>query len=166
MAVNINTLITGSMTLGSGGSTPEPTPEPYNSPLTRFTYANGTIEEYDIQGDWTDSVNAELGLQDSETWLWKGEIVRVDVGTNVTNMGDYCLYDTMDREAPYVGLANLTTVTIPNTVRGIGEQAFINCSGLMNVTIPNSVTSIGVGAFEGCSGLTSVTIGSGVTSIG
>ena len=57
-------------------------------------------------------------------------------------------------------------VTIPNTVKSIGQNAFRGFSGLTSVTIPNSVTSIGNYAFYGCAGLTSVTIPNSVTSIG
>jgi hypothetical protein len=57
------------------------------------------------------------------------------------------------------------SVTIPNTVKIIGESAFERCE-LISITIPNSVTSIGERAFWGCSGLTSVAIPNSVTSIG
>ncbi len=57
------------------------------------------------------------------------------------------------------------SVTIPNAVKCIGDDAFYGCSGLTSVTIPDSVTSIGDSAFSGCSGLTSVTIGNSVTYI-
>ena len=57
-------------------------------------------------------------------------------------------------------------VTIPNTVKSIGQNAFRGCKGITSVTIPNSVTSIGSSAFYNCSGLTSVTIPNSVTSIG
>ena len=66
----------------------------------------------------------------------------------------------------FLRCSGLTSVTIPNSVTSIGSHAFSSCSGLTSFTIPNSVTSIGYGAFDGCSGLTSVSIPNSVTSIG
>ena len=60
----------------------------------------------------------------------------------------------------------ITSVTIPNSVTYIGDDAFRGCTSLTSVTIPNSVTSIGEAAFYACTSLTSVTIPSSVTSIG
>ena len=62
--------------------------------------------------------------------------------------------------------SSLTSVTIPNSVTSIGNGAFDGCTGLTSVTIPNSVTSIGESAFYDCSSLTSVEIPNSVTSIG
>ncbi|MBQ9543526.1 MAG: leucine-rich repeat domain-containing protein, partial [Clostridia bacterium] len=50
--------------------------------------------------------------------------------------------------------SGLTSVTIPDSVTGIGRCAFSGCSGLTSVTIPDGVTSIGDGAFSGCDNLT------------
>jgi hypothetical protein len=68
---------------------------------------------------------------------------------------DYALYSS----------PNLSSVTIPNSVTSIGNQAFA-FSGLTNVTIENSAASIGDGAFQGCTSLSGVTTGNRITSIG
>ena len=69
-------------------------------------------------------------------------------------------------ENAFKSCSALTSISIPNSVTSIGENAFNSCSALTSVTIGNSVTSIGGNAFEDCSSLTSVTIGESVTSIG
>ena len=66
----------------------------------------------------------------------------------------------------YAYCSSLTSVTIPDSVTAIGDDAFAFCRSLTSVTIPDSVTSIGKSAFEGCSSLTSVTIPDSVTTIG
>jgi len=53
---------------------------------------------------------------------------------------------------------NLTSVTIPDSVRNIGYGAFSRCGGLTSVTIGDGVTSIESNAFEMCDGLTAVNI--------
>ena len=69
-------------------------------------------------------------------------------------------------EYAFIGCSSLTSVTIPDSVTSIWLWAFAGCSGLASVTIPDSVTSIGEGAFIECTSLASVTIGNGVTIIG
>jgi hypothetical protein len=59
--------------------------------------------------------------------------------------------------------SQITSVTIPDSVRIIGTDAFYACM-LTSVAIPDSVTYIGDRAFGG-NQLTSVTIGNGVTNI-
>ena len=61
---------------------------------------------------------------------------------------------------------NLESVTIPSSVKIIGNNAFYGCSNLINLTIPDSVTTIGEYAFAYCGSLTSVTIPDSVTTIG
>ncbi len=71
---------------------------------------------------------------------------------------------SIDTQA-FMSCANLTSVTIPDSVISIGYGAFRSCSGLISVTIPDSVTTIDAYAFQMCSNLTSVTIPDSVTII-
>ena len=61
---------------------------------------------------------------------------------------------------------NDTNFVIPDSVKNIGDYAFINCTNLISVTVGNNVIVIGENAFRVCTNLTSVTIGDGVTCIG
>lgn len=63
-------------------------------------------------------------------------------------------------------VSKLTSVSIPNSVTLIGEEAFSYCEELTYVSIPNSVTSIGDKAFRECKKLAFITIPNSVTHIG
>lgn len=66
-----------------------------------------------------------------------------------------------------VDKAQVTSVTIPSSVKSIGIEAFKGFNSLRNVNIPRSVTSIGTRAFEGCSSLATFTVApSAATSFG
>ena len=58
------------------------------------------------------------------------------------------------------------SITIPNTVKTIGNGALYNCDLLTNITIPNSVTTIGNMAFYDCDTVTTLTIPNSVKSMG
>lgn len=78
----------------------------------------------------------------------------VTIEDGVKNIGHYAFKECY----------GLISVTIPNSVTSIGNEAFYKTS-LNSITIPNSVTSIGVRAFYDCSNLTSIEIPNSVTSI-
>lgn len=61
---------------------------------------------------------------------------------------------------------SVTSVSIPNSVTTIGDNAFYKCSGIDSLSIPESVTSIGTYAFSGCSALKSVKFPNALTRLG
>ena len=61
--------------------------------------------------------------------------------------------------------AALTTVTLTKAT-AIPDKYFWGCANLTDITVPNTVTSIGLNGFSGCKSLTELTIPASVTSIG
>lgn len=60
---------------------------------------------------------------------------------------------------------NLISVTLPNSITHIGENAFSHCSNLKNINIPEGVEWIGDLTFRNCTSLASIEIPTSVTSI-
>ena len=83
------------------------------------------------------------------------KLTKVVVSKNVTTIGAYAFYNC----------ANLTSVSLPKTLKAIYEYAFAYCKALPKVVIPSKVNTIGISAFSNCSILASINIPKGVTKI-
>ena len=66
----------------------------------------------------------------------------------------------------FYGCANITNITLPDSIINIGNAAFSGCTNLISVTIPDNVTSIGQYAFYNCDSLTKINIPKGISTIG
>ena len=49
--------------------------------------------------------------------------------------------------------SHAVSITIPNSVTAIGEEAFFGCSSLKSISIPNDIISLGSACFVGCNSL-------------
>ena len=65
----------------------------------------------------------------------------------------------------FSGQVNITSITLPSTLRIISEEAFSGCSNLRHIYMPDTLDSIGPSAFLNCSSLLSVDIPLGVSII-
>lgn len=101
----------------------------------------------------------EEGLQYAGTYL---------IGAVDKNLSTY----TIKEGTKFIGNSafsdcySLASITIPESVTSIEQYAFADCSSLTSITIPDSISTIRESTFHGCSNLTRVDIGCGVTSIG
>ncbi len=64
---------------------------------------------------------------------------------------------TIEKEA-FLDCTSLTTVIFGKSVETIGEKAFKGCTGLTSVSLTDSLTTLEVGAFKDCSSLATVTL--------
>ena len=87
------------------------------------------------------------------------------IQSSVSFNGTVCPVNYIDVNA-FQDCTVLTSITIPSSVTGIGDLAFLRCRALSSVNIiGSSINSIGYSAFDGCSVLSSFTIPTLVTNI-
>ena len=131
----------------------------------KINYVNNTQGHwYAIKNGFTDGacfVVNELGDGTVEITGYAGNSATCVIpdeihGKKVTRIGENAFRDRTE----------LTSVTIPDSVKYIFDHAFSNCTSLETVTIPNSVTDIYSRAFYNCTSLKEVTIPASVTDIG
>jgi uncharacterized repeat protein (TIGR02543 family) len=64
----------------------------------------------------------------------------------------------------FYGASGLTSISLPSSLTNIGDRAFSNATSLVSISLPVGLTTIGASAFE-VTALTSITIPEGVTSL-
>lgn len=114
-----------------------------------WTYNNGTLT-ISGTGDVDDYNNSSAPWYDH-----RYDTTKIVVSNGVTGIG----------EGAFCYFTELTSVSLPGSLKSIGAYAFRGCSSLKSVVIPDSVTSIGEGAFYRCTALTTATVSNSVSRI-
>ena len=66
----------------------------------------------------------------------------------------------------FSGCSNISLVTIPASIKIIGQRSFSGCTALRSLSIAEGVEELGSGAFADCKGLTEITIPNTVRTLG
>lgn len=137
--------------------------ENYASQITAWViqrgYCGGTddmpisfeITEYSENDEYVLTISGTGAMVDytsSTSMPWnscKSSIISVVIENGVTTIGDL-VFD---------GCSGLTSITIPESVKSIGYEAFAE-TNISTITIPSSVAEIGESAFEACANLKNV----------
>lgn len=143
---------------------------------TRWTWKNGTLTisgtgsvkgnpdhpvyQIDANGNKIETGWYGWGFARSEDGT-KGYSIRSDTTSIVIEEGVTGLADGV-----FISFDALTSVSMPSSLRSIGNHAFSDCIALPSVTIPEGVTEIGERAFSSMDNLSFVKIPGTVKTIG
>ena len=84
------------------------------------------------------------------------QIKTVVLAEGITRVGDRA----------FTGCGNLAGVSLPTTLKTVGEMAFNGCSALEELTLPEGLTNVGWNAFTGCNHLKEMIFPDSVKTIG
>lgn len=119
------------------------------------------IEEFEYEGLWYRVLDREAmtctTIWHSDAPEYVGDIVIPEVAVEGTN--EYTV--TEIGPMTFMGAQGLNSITFPETLRIIRNEAFEACTGLTALEIPASVTEIQETAFIGCESVTSIVIAEG-----
>jgi len=98
----------------------------------------------------------------SKVAVWN--VKRIADFNQYSGLGNYCFSRIVFGDSVEYIPANLARymgneiITLPESVREIGESAFADCSRLKRIDLPDSIQSIGNGAFQKCKSLKSLVL--------
>lgn len=115
-------------------------------------YADKVYNNMELQGEYLFSGTSLIG--------YMGQAI------DITLPADYKGSTYRIGEQAFMSSAQLSSVTLPESVVAIGKSSFDGCTGLSSVAIPNSVTKIEEKAFNGCSNISTISFGANLTQLG
>lgn len=144
-------------------------------PLTEIDLPSGMVR---IGHDafWATGIYRDYKNWENGNYFYLGEYL-LDVqdvyALDISEIGhESIIYDGVIREGTtliadwaFYEVNNMASVTMPNSIEYIGQNAFANCEALTNVDLSDNLKEIAEGAFSGCKQIQSIVIPDSVTKI-
>ena len=124
-------------------------------------------EEYDPENFTIDDIkyhltaSGEVEIVESAT-----DVADLVIPEEITDKKDNTYKVTSIAEKVFYQTTTLTSVTIPSTVKNIGNSAFEGCGSLITLQIMGAVEKIGESAFKGCGSLSTLLTNGNIDELG
>ena len=102
-------------------------------------------------GVTTVTISRKVKVIPEETFMRCKKLKKVTM-PNVTEIGFFAFEECV----------KIKSITLPKTLKKIGDCAFAGCSGLTKVTVPAKTKKIGLYAFQYCKGMKVIKLPKGV----
>ena len=131
-----------------------------------LAYTLSADETYYIVSGIGTCTDTKIVIPDTYQGLPVKEI-RVQAFEYCANLTEITLPDSITRigACAFGSCTSLTKITLPEGITSIADHTFLYCTNLAEITLPESLMHIGDYAFAKCTSLTEITIPESVTSI-
>lgn len=162
--------LTGSLTIPEGVTVIEDSTFQGCKNLTAVTLPEGITSigfQAFIGCERLSSINFPQSLTTIETAAFSGTaLTEVTLPEGIISIGaDNVGHHAVNYAGVFSHCTNLVSISLPDSLEVIGDNAFSGCSSLRSITLPPKLTSIHESVFWGCAGLTEIVIPEGVTHI-
>lgn len=145
--------------------------EPMEASYLELAFAE--VDEYGVLYSQDGKKLLRYSMEESLSTGWNDETSGGDVDFEFGELKTQSLTDYIVKEGTEIicndafsGCESINTITLPNTIKHIGESSFYYCENLESIVIPDGLQSIGDWAFRGCTNLHSITLPYTIKSIG
>ena len=133
-----------------------------------FNFTIGLEEVLDPVTLTEDNLSSYVDAETGEAIATSGDVVIPAVVKNKDTGAKYQVREIKGDEywnGFFPSASSVTSISLPDSLKIIGRNAFAGCSNLTKIDIPEGVTEIGVNSFENCKNISEFILPEGVTSI-
>ena len=123
------------------------------SPFIEF--ADAKVKELCV-ANWDTDHDGELSMAEAAAVTSLGTVFKKSQITSFDELQYFTGLTGIGKDA--FNASTLTSITLPENITALEENAFLDCKSLMSISLPAKVQTIGLNALSGCTAMESITV--------
>ena len=123
------------------------------SPFIEF--ADAKVKELCV-ANWDTDHDGELSMAEAAAVTSLGTVFKKSQITSFDELQYFTGLTGIGKDA--FNASTLTSVTLPENITALEENAFLDCKSLVSITLPAKVQTIGLNALSGCTAMVDITV--------